>query len=186
MSGRYAVTALKNKDTYKGEITLVGDPRVTYSAADQALQQETAAKLFGLVERLTWLVESIADLRDQANDRQGRLGPKEALLAKRVAALQATLEAQRVALVAQQEGEGISGEEKLREELGMLYGNVNAYDGRPTRSQIDRMTALSRDLDAAWSKFNGVKKETDALNAELSRRKIEGIRPMTEDAWRKK
>ena len=91
-----------------------------------------------------------------------------------------------MALVAQQEGEGISGEEKLREELGMLYGNVNGYNGRPTKSQLDRMSALSRDLEAAWSKFGGVAKETAALNAEFAKRKLAPIAPMTEEAWRKK
>ena len=54
-AGAYSVTALKNKDTYKSGLTLVGDPRVTYSASDQALQLETTAKLFALVERLTFL-----------------------------------------------------------------------------------------------------------------------------------
>lgn len=185
-AGRYSVTAIKNKDTHKSEVVLVQDPRVAYSAADQTLQKETAAKLFGLVERLTWLVESITDLRDQANDRASKLGPKEAAFSKRVAAFAAGLEAQRVALVAQQEGEGISGEEKLREELGMLYGNVNGYDGRPTKSQLDRMAALSRELDAAWGKFNGLSKEMGLLNADFARRKLEPAKVMTEEVWRKK
>jgi|CXWL01.1.fsa_nt_gi photosystem II stability/assembly factor-like uncharacterized protein len=185
-AGKYTVTAIKNKATHKGEVTLVGDPRVTYSAADQTLQLQTTAKLFALVERLTWLVESIADLRGQANDRLGKLGPKETGLSKRVTAFAAGLEAQRVALVAQQEGEGISGEEKLREELGMLYGNVNGYNGRPTKSQLDRMSALSRDLEAAWSKFGGVGKEMAVLNGEFAKRKLAPIAPMTEEIWRKK
>jgi hypothetical protein len=185
-AGRYSVTALKNKDTYQGEVTLVGDPRVSYTAADQALQLETAAKLFSLVERLTFLVESIADLRDQTNDRVSRLGPKDAAASKRATAFAAGLEAQRVALVAQQEGEGISGEEKLREELGMLYGNVNGYNGRPTKSQIDRMAGLGKDLDAAWAKFNGITREMGLLNADFVKRKLDAIKPMTEATWRKK
>lgn len=185
-AGTYTVTAIKNKDTFKTEVALVGDPRVAYSAADQALQRETTARLYALVERLTWLVESIADLRDQASDRAGKLTAKDAALTKKMTAFAAGLEAQRVALVAQQEGEGISGEEKLREELGMLYGNVNGYDGRPTQSQLDRMTALSRDLDAAWAKFNGVSKERASLNAELVKRKLQAMEPMTEAAWRAK
>ena len=184
--GRYSVTALKNKDTYKSEVTLAADPRVAYSAADQVKQHETGAMLFGLVERLTWLVESITDLRDQANDRASKLGPKDSVFSKRVLAFSGGLEAQRVALVAQQEGEGISGEEKLREEIGLLYGNVNGYDGRPTKSQLDRMTALSRDLDAAWAKFTGLAKEMGLLNADFTKRKLDLLKPMTEEAWRKK
>ncbi len=183
-AGTYSVTAIKNKDTFKGEVALVADPRVAYSAADQTLQRETTAKLFALVERLTFLVESIADLRDQAHDRLGKLAAKDTAFSKRVTAFAEGLESQRVALVAQQEGEGISGEEKLREELGMLYGNVNGYNGRPTKSQLDRMTALSRDLDTAWARFDAVSKERAALNAQFARRKLEAIQPMTEQAWR--
>jgi len=68
----------------------------------------------------------------------------------------------------------------------MLYGNVNGYNGRPTKSQLDRMTALSRDLDAAWAKFNGLSKEMGLLNADFTKRKLDPIKPMTEEAWRKK
>jgi hypothetical protein len=185
-AGGYEVTAIKNKDTHKTRVTLVADPRVAYSASDQVVQVETTSKLFALVERLTWLVESMADLRDQTNDRLAKLGPKDAAFSKRVAAFSAGLEAHRVSLVAQQEGEGISGEEKLREEFGMLYGNVNGYNGRPTQSQLNRLTALSKDLDAAWAKFNGTSKEMGLLNAEFTKRKLDAIRPLTEEAWRKK
>ena len=68
----------------------------------------------------------------------------------------------------------------------MLYGNVNGYNGRPTQSQLNRMAALSKDLDAAWAKFNGTSKEMGLLNAEFTKRKLESIKPMTEEAWRKK
>jgi len=34
------------------------------------------------------------------------------------------------------EGGWISGQEKLRERLGTLYGDVSGYDGRPTDSQL--------------------------------------------------
>lgn len=184
-AGSYTVTATKNKNTYESSVGLVPDPRVAYSESDQKLQAETATRLFGLVERLTWLVESLVDLRDQANARVSQLGANPAL-AKRLLAFATALEAQRVALVAQQEGEGISGEEKLREELGLLYGNVNGYDGRPTKSQLDRMTALSRDLDTAWAGFNGTSKDRGLLNAALAKSQLEPMNPMTEEAWRKR
>ena len=56
----------------------------------------------------------------------------------------------------------------------------------PTKSQLDRMTALSKDLDGAWAKFNGLSKEMGLLNAEFTKRKLETIKPLTEEAWRKK
>jgi hypothetical protein len=68
------------------------------------------------------------------------------------------MEAQRVALVSSKQGEGISGEEKLREELGTLYGNVNMYEGRPTESQLTRLSVLEKQLAAAISAFEKLAK----------------------------
>jgi len=38
----------------------------------------------------------------------------------------------------------ITGEERLREFLGGLYGDVNGYEGRPTDQQAARADALGR------------------------------------------
>ena len=79
-------------------------------------------------------------------------------------------------LVATSKGEGISGDERLREELGTLYGNVNGFDGRPTRSQNDRMAVLAAELDNATSTFEAAKtKDLAPLNAELAKKKIDPI-----------
>jgi hypothetical protein len=43
----------------------------------------------------------------------------------------------RSTLVSVKEGGMITGEKKLREYLGDLYGSVNGYSGRPTQSQIE-------------------------------------------------
>ena len=86
------------------------------------------------------------------------------------------MEKQRTSLVATSKGEGISGDERLREELGTLYGNVNGFDGRPTRSQIDRMAVLAAELDGAGATFEAAKtKDLAPLNAELARKKIDPI-----------
>jgi len=89
--------------------------------------------------------------------------------------------------VASKEGEGISGEEKLREEIGVLYGNVNSYEGRPTESQRRRMGVLARQLDAAYAAFEAtMAKEGTAVNQQLARKKIDPIVKLTRDAWTQK
>ena len=45
-------------------------------------------------------------------------------------------------IVATKEGGMITGEERLRENLADLYGNVIFYGGRPTQMQIARTDAL--------------------------------------------
>jgi photosystem II stability/assembly factor-like uncharacterized protein len=71
---------------------------------------------------------------------------------------------------------GISGEEKLREELGTLYGNVNGYEGRPTQSQLDRMAVLAAELEAAGRKLDArAARELAALNPLLRKAKLEPL-----------
>ena len=181
--GTYAVKMIKGKDIFSTTVTLVADARATYTAEDRALQQATVWKLYALLERLTFTVESIADARDQAQARGAALPPGDPLR-KRADALAAGLEAQRKGLVASQEGEGISGEEKLREEIGMLYGNVNGYDGRPTQSQIARMGVLGAQLDAAYAQFESLLAGQGAsLNAALARKKLDPIAKLTREKW---
>jgi len=89
--------------------------------------------------------------------------------------------------VATKEGGGITGEEKIREQMGTLYGSVNGYEGRPTQSQIQRMTALGKELDAVVAEFNALtKKELPVVNAALEKKKITPITLMTKTDWEKK
>ena len=138
--GTYTVKMIKGKETYSSSFALQPDPRAKHLPADRALQRATVTKLYGLVERLATLVEGIIAARDKARASGETARADE-------------MERQRVSLVSSKQGEGISGEEKLREELGMLYGNVNMYEGRPTASQLTRMTVLEQQLAAAEAAF---------------------------------
>jgi hypothetical protein len=131
---------IKGKETFTSSVTLVHDPRSKHTPEDRALQQKTVMQLYGMVERLAALIGNIIATRDKAR-------------ASGDTALADDMERQRVALVSSKQGEGISGEEKLREELGTLYGNVNMHEGRPTSSQLTRMEVLEQQLAAATSAF---------------------------------
>jgi hypothetical protein len=184
--GTYTVKLIKDKDTYTSEVRLVPDPRSSHSAADRAAQREAVRKLYGLVERLAYLADAIADSRNQARARAAKLQAADALQ-RQLSKLADDLEAQRTSLVASKQGEGISGEEKLREELGALYGNVNGYEGRPTGSQINRMDVLTRQLDDAVAAFEQkMAKDAVALNAQLARKKLDPIVRLTPEEWEKR
>src|SRR4029078_2409271 len=68
-------------------------------------------------------------------------------------ALAAEMEALRATLVAVKEGGGITGEERIREKIVILYGAVTQYDGRPTQDQIDNYATMSGRLDKAAADF---------------------------------
>ena len=139
-AGTYTVKMIKGKETFTSTVTLEHDPRSKHSTADRALQQKTVTALYGMVERLAALINGMVATREKAR------GAGDTALADE-------MERQRVALVSSKQGEGISGEEKLREELGTLYGNVNMHEGRPTESQLRRMALLETQLQAATAAF---------------------------------
>jgi hypothetical protein len=185
-AGTYTVKMIKNKDTYDSKVMLIEDPRSHATPEDRAAQHDMSLKLYGMLSRMTMVVESITDARDQAHARAETLPAGDALR-KRVEVVEKALEEQRRALVSTKEGEVVSGEDKLREELGMLFGSVNLEDGRPTESQVNRMSVLGMDLEAAYAKFRAsVAKDLPAINSQLQARKLEPITPLTEDAWKAK
>ena len=79
----------------------------------------------------------------------------------------------------------ISGDEKLREKMGNLFGGVVNYDGRPTESQIDRKDVLIGQLRAAETRFGEFTtgKELTSLNSQLQGRSLEVINVMSREEW---
>jgi photosystem II stability/assembly factor-like uncharacterized protein len=175
LEGAYTVKMIKGADTYTTTVQLVPDPRSKATSADRRAQREVVDKLFALVERSTSLIAGITSARDQAAARAAKLAAADPLR-KRLDAFSAAMEKQRTSLVATSKGEGISGDERLREELGTLYGNVNGFDGRPTRSQTDRAAVLAAELDGASAAFEVAKtKDLAPLNTELAKKRIDPI-----------
>ncbi|MBI1750418.1 MAG: glycosyl hydrolase [Acidobacteria bacterium] len=184
--GTYTVRMTKGKDTYTTQVKLVADPRSKHTAEDRTLARQTALKLYQMIERLTFVAESLVDLRDKANARAGQL-PKGDPLKARLETFVANLEKLRKTLVSTHEGGGISGEIRLREKILSLYGMVNGYEGRPTQSQLERMTVLEKDLQGASSQFDGVtSSELAGVNSVLEKKKLEPLKLMTLEEWRKK
>jgi len=184
--GTYTVKMIKGKDTFASTVTIVPEPGSRHSNADRTFQGQTARTLYGMVERLAFLVDALADARDQAKAASAKLAAKDPLCA-RLALLADGLEAQRTALVSSQRGEGISGEEKLREEIGTLYGNVNVYEGRPTTSQLGRMAVLDSDLGAAFTLFEtSFGKDLAGANAQLAKKKLVPIVALSQAEWDKR
>ena len=81
----------------------------------------------------------------------------------------------------------ITGEERLRENLTDLYGNVVFYDGRPSETQAERTEAIARELADVIKDFDAwAAKELDGLNSALARKRLEPIRLLTRQQWEAK
>jgi len=184
--GTYTVRMIKGSDTFTSTVTVVPEPRSRHSDEDRAMQGRTVRKLYEMVERLAFLVDAISGARGQARTAAAGLADKDPLRG-RLSAFADGLDRQRTALVSSQRGEGISGEEKLREEIGLLYGNVNVYEGRPTQSQIDRMSVLDAELTAAVGRFEALMaKDGAVVNAQLAGKKLPAIPKLTRDEWERR
>jgi len=182
--GTYSVKLIKGKSTATGSVTLVADPRSPHSAEDRAVQQKTALALYHDLERLTYLVDAIADAHDQVSERAEKVKAKR--LRRRLNAARDHLEALRKELVATRKG-AITGEEKLREKLGELYGAVNRYEGRPTDSQLERKRILEAKLAQAEERFrNLTKNELTPLDSSLKRAGQEPITVLSRETWEKR
>jgi hypothetical protein len=126
---------------------------------------------------MTSSVERINTVRNALIDRIAKLPKSDALLSQLQAAAEKVDEIRRK-IVATKEGGAITGEERLRENLADLYGSVNFYEGRPSRTQVERADALSRELADVMKDFDAwIAKEMPGINSALSAKKLEQINP---------
>jgi photosystem II stability/assembly factor-like uncharacterized protein len=181
-SGTYTAKLTKNKDTYTTTFTLVGDPRSTHSAADRAEQVKLVHRLYDRLTDLTYTVECVQAVRDSARARARALG-KDALATK-LGAFADRLEAFRGTIVAAKEGGRLTGEERLREQLGDLYGKVNGYDGRPTNGQVALADVLEGELKKGEADFAAMlARDLPALNAGLTAKKLPTLEREPRESW---
>lgn len=181
--GTYTAKLVRGTETYTAKIQLVGDPRLPHSAADRKLQHDTVMKLYGLTERLAFVSASITEVRDQARDRAKGLKEDDPLR-KELGAFQDKLDALNRTLVATQEGGQITGEIRLREQIGELYGEVSRYGGRPTQSQMDRATVLQQEVEKANASFEFLaKQDLEALNGRLTAAKLQPMKRLAQEEY---
>jgi hypothetical protein len=186
LAGSYTVKLTKGGQTLASQAQLVADPRTTHTADDRKIQYDTVMKLHGMMERLTYVVDATLGARDGLKARAEAL-PKNDSLRKKAESLADDLTKLHATLVATGEGGWLSGEEQLREKLGTIYGGVNGYEGRPSRTQLDQVDVLSDRLQAAEAKLDSIAKGALAdVNKALTARKLEPVNLLTKEEWEKK
>ena len=177
--GTYTFKLIKGKEILEGTVELVADPRNPHPRDDRLLQQTTALEVYDMLGDLTFLVDSVVDLSDQAKDRATSLSKKDKATLEDFAD---SLDALHETLVVT-EGGWISGREELRERIGTLYGDISFYDGRPTDSQIERMARLQTELDGKQAEYETIAKNMDSVNRVLAKRDLDPLTRLTRDEW---
>ena len=183
--GTYKVKLTKGKETYASEVKLVPDSRSKSTPADRELQHKTVTQLYDMLAQLTYIVDTTNDLRDQAKQRATAASDDK--LKDQLNALIQKLEDFRSSLVSVKEGGMITGEKKLREHLGELYGAINGYSGRPTQSQIESATVLKKKLDDAGTQFQSLtSSQIPPVNTALQGKHQDALKVMSREDWDKK
>jgi len=186
--GTYTAKLLKGEETYTATVKLIGDPTLPHSAEDRRLQQETVMKMYRMLERLAYIGAAVVDSRDQAADRLKKLKSGDALY-KQVDGLRARLDDLQKTIVPTGDPGAmpqITGEVRLREDLGEVYGEVSRYAGRPTLSQIDRATTLGERVEEVNRSFTEIAAAFVRVNEGLKERKIDVIRVLTKEEYDKR
>jgi hypothetical protein len=186
LPGTYTVKMTKGDNVYTEQLNVVLDPRAKFSVTDRKAQWDLTMKLYTTIEHMTYSVDAIEGVRNAANERAAKLPEKSPLRAE-LQQLAAKCEELRSKIVATKEGGAITGEERIRELLGQLYGAVNNYEGRPTEYQAARAESLAHELEDVISDFQKLaQKELAAINSSLKKNKQESIPVLTEADWQKK
>jgi photosystem II stability/assembly factor-like uncharacterized protein len=187
LPGTYTVRMSKDKDVFTTRLQVVADPRARYTLADRQAQFALALKLSGLLGDMTFAVERMNGVRQALDDRAAKLPAGDSLAARLNAASNA-VDLLRKKIVATKEGGMITGEERLRENLADLYGNVAVfYEGRPTQTQVDRGDAIARELVDVVRDFDAwTGRELPGLNAALAAKQLESIRVLSREQWEAK
>ncbi|HEV7671135.1 MAG TPA: glycosyl hydrolase [Thermoanaerobaculia bacterium] len=184
--GAYTIKLTKGGETLTEEIRVVSDPRAKHTPEDRAAQYAAALEAYDSLATLTYVVETLADVRAQADAKAAESKPgdpaKKPLeaLSKKIWELYKTL-------VATGPGGWLSGEEQLREKLTAAYGGINGYDGRPTKAQLDAKALLEKQLAEAGAKLEAIRTtDVPAVNRELAKSKREPIKVQTREEWEAK
>jgi photosystem II stability/assembly factor-like uncharacterized protein/outer membrane lipoprotein-sorting protein len=189
LPGTYTVKLTKDKQVYSAELEVVADPRSKHTAEERRAQFELATKLYHQLEDMTFAVDRINGVRLALDERAAKLTATDSAdpTAEPLKRASAQVDAFRKKIVATKEGGAITGEERLREFLADLYGNVVTYEGRPSQTQVERADALARELADVIKSFDAwAAKELPELNAAMAKARLEPVELLTREEWQKR
>ena len=182
--GTYTVKITKGDKTFTGTVELVKDPISSHSEEDVAAHRNTTKDVYTLTEELAFFNHQVLGMIDSA--KSAMTSTTNASLKKALQGYADKLEKIRKELVATKEGQGITGEERIREKLSELYGSIVGYDGRPTDSQLERLKGLTSELkkqkelaDVIW------KNDLPKVNSSLKTAKMNALSVMTKEEFDK-
>jgi hypothetical protein len=175
LPGVYTVRLTKGADVIESKLKIDLDRRAPFSLADRKLQFDAATRIQTTFAEMTALTDRIDAAREACQARAKALASGDPLLQK-LDDLSNKLQGVKQKIVATKEGGAITGEERIREHLDLLYGAVNGWEGRPARYQLDRIDVLRRELAEVQKSFEQIAAgDVRALEGPLKEKKLDPI-----------
>lgn len=170
--GTYTYRLTKGKEVYRGTVDVGYEPGYPHDRKVRARQQELVQELYGMLGRLAYVSEAMAEARDAARDRAEALEGNDGLtssLASDLAGFADELNTMHSSLMVTEEVQGIGGQRRLRENVVRLYASIARYGGMPTESLVQRLADFRVEIDAANEGFLAL---TEGRLAELNEKLV--------------
>jgi hypothetical protein len=185
LPGTYTIKMTKGDQVYTESLKVILDPRAKFTVEDRKAQFDLVMKLDKMLGHMSYAVSALEGVRNTSQARAAKLADKDPLRA-RLQQISTDLDNLRSKIVATKEGGAITGEERIREHLGQLYGDVNGYEGRPTDYQVARAESLGHELEDVIADLHKLTdKELAGVNAGLKKKKLDAISVLKEADWEK-
>lgn len=178
--GRYKVELIKGKKKYYSTVELVPDPRSTHSKQDRMAQQALSMRLYDAINDLTFQLGQLKDVVTQLNDK----ADMKSSLQRKAEKFETAYNKLNARFTATKKGM-ITGESKLREQLGTLFGNVVGFSGKPSQTQYQQADTLIAEVAVALKAGQDlVDKQLPAINKSLG--DVESIKLLDRATWDEK
>lgn len=185
LPGTYTVRMTKDKNVYTTKLELKLDPRAKHTFADRKADFDLSMKVYALLGDMTFDVDRINGVRLALEARAAGL-PANDPLVERLRKAASQVDELRKKIVATKEGGAITGEERLREFLTSLYGDVVFYEGRPSQTQVERADSIARELGDVRKDFDAwAVRELAGINAALAAKQLPPITVISRADWEK-
>ncbi|MCX7553340.1 hypothetical protein OS175_05575 [Marinicella sp. S1101] len=142
--GTYKVELIKGKKKYYSTVELVPDPRSQHTREDRQAQQQLSMQLYDAINDLTFSLSQLKDVVSQLESQ----ADLSASAQKKVERFKLSYQDLNAQFTATKKGM-ITGESKLREQLGTLFGNVVGYSGQPSQTQYQTAARLIAEVATA-------------------------------------
>jgi photosystem II stability/assembly factor-like uncharacterized protein len=150
--GTYTVRLTKGGQVIETKLEIGIDRRAPYGAADRKEQFDAVMRAHALFNEMSALVDRIDAAKGAAAEKAKALPDKDPQK-KDLGTLVDRLDAVKKKIVATKEGGAITGEERIREHLDIVYGALMGWEGKPARYQVERIGALEHELADVANEF---------------------------------